>query len=87
MRRRISLRHLLLAATTVAVALSVVLADKNAHPMATSASGYLTALNVAFEITISFGFWRCHCSRYSVVVGDEDLPLDCMQRCWSSCLC
>ncbi|MCC6510751.1 MAG: hypothetical protein IT423_16725, partial [Pirellulaceae bacterium] len=52
-RRRFSLRHLLLVATTTAVALSVALADRNAYPTTVSNGSYITALAVAFEISLN----------------------------------
>jgi len=52
LRKQFSIRHLLLVATTVAVALALVLADKNAFPSSENGIGYIDALATACVIAI-----------------------------------
>ena len=53
LRRRFSLRHVLLVATAIAIALSVSMADRSAHPTASSPDGYIIALAAAFQVSLS----------------------------------
>ncbi len=58
LRRRISLRQLLLLATVIAVAMSLVIKEKTAYPSVDSYNGYVLALLVSFSHALQ-AFFVC----------------------------